>query len=414
MQQLSLKDSMESLLLKGLQIIGANKESIRNEWKRILHKEIYQLEQGYYAKILGKQLEKILFQHPPQSVSVFFDRLHQIKMPLSPIETHHILIYLASLENIIHKIIRPDKNSTYHEYHAIHYLFSKMSKELVSRHSHYTIDQHQSVRLSDISLTELLSTLQVKIESEQKKATATHDYEHDALLLFNQWIMRSGNFQHSVENIISGFVHCLPFTRCALFTHEREKGVGLMGYRLKGIEKITENISNILPVVHNIKKLINLQPIYIANAEDHFPVEYVQKFQLKSVVMVPLFVSSKNKLTGIAILDCGENKSFELSQELLVPLMRFGQSAAELLNAHWEGKVSSMTLVPEKPLTPREIDVLQLMANGLSIAEAANELKLSSYTVRDYVSTIIKKLGAKNRTHAAVLGASRGFISLKA
>ncbi|MDR4886126.1 LuxR C-terminal-related transcriptional regulator [Fredinandcohnia sp. QZ13] len=172
--------------------------------------------------------------------------------------------------------------------------------------------------------------------------------------------------------------------------------MGLIGYCLKDIEKIIENISNILPVVHNIKKLINLQPIYIANVEDHFPAEYVQKFKLKSVVMVPLFVSSKNKLTGIAILDCGENTSFELSQELLISLMRFGQSAAEVLDAHWEGRMSSMTPVTEKSLTPREIDVLQLMANGFSISEAANNLKLSSYTVRDYVSTIIKKLGANS------------------
>src|SRR5699024_12245521 len=51
-------------------------------------------------------------------------------------------------------------------------------------------------------------------------------------------------------------------------------------------------------------------------------------------------------------------------------------------------------------LSPREIEVLKLMEKGASTHEAASALHLREYTVRDYVSTIMQKLGARNRTEA--------------
>jgi DNA-binding NarL/FixJ family response regulator len=52
-----------------------------------------------------------------------------------------------------------------------------------------------------------------------------------------------------------------------------------------------------------------------------------------------------------------------------------------------------------------------LIAEGASINEAAQQLHLSSYTVRDYVSIIIQKLAAKNRTDAAVKAIRMKLIS---
>ncbi|MFS0863207.1 response regulator transcription factor [Fredinandcohnia sp. 179-A 10B2 NHS] len=408
--QLSLKANMESILLKGLHILWSNKDAITREWRRLLQKDEAILEQSLYAKKLVVQIEKALIDSCAPTITTFFKNLSPIKVPLSPYESNQFIMFLTYLENIVHKITRTTMNSTYHEYQAIHYLFSKISKELLANSKNES-ETDENVRLSDLTLQQLLSTLQMKIEATQNQNPLT-DYENEAVLLFNQWILRSTNFNNAVENIASGFVNCLPFNRCALFSHEREKGVGLMGYHVKDIEKITENITNVPSVLHNIKKLFNLQPIYIANAAQAFPEEYVEKFQLESVVMVPLYASSKNKLLGIAIVDCGEGTYFELSQELVIALMRFGQSAAELLEAHWDGRAPNLSDSTTPTLSPREIDVLQLMANGLSISEAAEELQLSSYTVRDYVSAIIRKLNAKNRTHAAVIGAAKGLIRL--
>lgn len=50
-------------------------------------------------------------------------------------------------------------------------------------------------------------------------------------------------------------------------------------------------------------------------------------------------------------------------------------------------------------LSPRELEIVQLIAGGLSDKEIANELKISYGTVRDYVNRATIKYSAFNRTH---------------
>jgi NarL family two-component system response regulator LiaR len=68
--------------------------------------------------------------------------------------------------------------------------------------------------------------------------------------------------------------------------------------------------------------------------------------------------------------------------------------------------------VTADPLTPRELDVLQLMAMGLGNAEIADELTLSLSTVRNHVSSILNKLHLANRTQAALYALRKGIASL--
>jgi two-component system, NarL family, response regulator DesR len=64
----------------------------------------------------------------------------------------------------------------------------------------------------------------------------------------------------------------------------------------------------------------------------------------------------------------------------------------------------------ESPLTEREREVLSASANGATIEDVARELYLSEGTVRNYLSTAIKKLGARNRVEAARLAERRGWL----
>ncbi len=63
-------------------------------------------------------------------------------------------------------------------------------------------------------------------------------------------------------------------------------------------------------------------------------------------------------------------------------------------------------------LTPREIDVLRLIAGGNANKEIAAQLSLTEETVKGHVKNILAKLGANDRTHAVTLGLKRGFIDL--
>ena len=63
-------------------------------------------------------------------------------------------------------------------------------------------------------------------------------------------------------------------------------------------------------------------------------------------------------------------------------------------------------------LTPRELDVLRLIAGGNANKEIAARLLITEETVKAHVKSILAKLGANDRTHAVTIGLKRGFIDL--
>lgn len=64
------------------------------------------------------------------------------------------------------------------------------------------------------------------------------------------------------------------------------------------------------------------------------------------------------------------------------------------------------------PLTPRELEILEMMAEGRSNRAIAAGLRISAQTVKFHVASILAKLGAASRTEAVTSGVRHGLIAL--
>jgi len=82
--------------------------------------------------------------------------------------------------------------------------------------------------------------------------------------------------------------------------------------------------------------------------------------------------------------------------------------AGKVLDQVSSHQTQPATLITSK-LTEREIEVLSLIARGLSNADIADRLFLSDGTVRNHVSSILAKLGVSDRTQAAVIAIQHGL-----
>lgn len=303
-------------------------------------------------------------------------------------EPEALIFHLNLLENAAHKVLKSRITYSSKLHPSVHYLFSKISEVMLfhSEKDNYSIWK-------------------------------------DAVILFNEWIIRSQNFRESIENICFGFGYFLPFKRCALFkfTNEESIGIGLYGhhFNIDEVQAIAEKITNIPVLSESLVKLKsqghemkNFQPIYIPVAENDLPELYVKKFGLGSLIIVPIYVPEEGKIIGGVILDQGQGSHFTVDTSLFPALMKFGQSSGELLSKFIKADIKKQDLHAgdSVSLSPRETEIIKLLADGASTAEAALKLYLSEFTVRDYISNIMKRLNAQNRTEVAVKAIRMGII----
>lgn len=68
------------------------------------------------------------------------------------------------------------------------------------------------------------------------------------------------------------------------------------------------------------------------------------------------------------------------------------------------------TIKMSNKLTPREVEILYLVANGYSNSEIASILFLSPHTIKVIVTSILRKLSARNRAQAVFIAAYSGVL----
>jgi DNA-binding NarL/FixJ family response regulator len=87
-----------------------------------------------------------------------------------------------------------------------------------------------------------------------------------------------------------------------------------------------------------------------------------------------------------------------------------------LVTTHLNGRVERSTEASRAlaRLTPRELEVLRLIAAGRSNAELAGELYLAETTVKTHVGRLLDKLGARDRVQLVVLAHRWGVVNPRA
>jgi DNA-binding NarL/FixJ family response regulator len=105
-----------------------------------------------------------------------------------------------------------------------------------------------------------------------------------------------------------------------------------------------------------------------------------------------------------------DRKAAEAKLEQALALATQHGLSRVLARARGSGATASVT-VAEEGLSGREIDVLRLVAQGLSNREIGRALFISEHTTASHIRSILRKTGASNRTEAAAYAHRRGLVN---
>lgn len=150
---------------------------------------------------------------------------------------------------------------------------------------------------------------------------------------------------------------------------------------------------------------LELAPDFVHNAPalvvlvDNAPIEWVAEAYTHGVVAVFPRDVRADELHG-AVQSAGAG---------LVTLTRENYAA---LGLGARGLRTSTTANDIELLTPRETEILGMLADGLANKEIAVRLHISSHTVKSHVQSLFSKLGADTRAEAVAVGVRRGLILL--
>ena len=125
---------------------------------------------------------------------------------------------------------------------------------------------------------------------------------------------------------------------------------------------------------------------------------------------VLMLTSSEDQEDVIAALDAG-------ASGYVTKGIRYSDLVAAVREVHGGGRPLGEAIArklasrdPGCPLTPREVEVLRLLREGLTAVEIAAQLAISPRTTRGHIEAIKTRLGAANTTQAVAIGFERGLL----
>ncbi|WP_077212874.1 response regulator transcription factor [Bacillus dakarensis] len=200
--------------------------------------------------------------------------------------------------------------------------------------------------------------------------------------------------------MIQGCTQFFPFKRASIYSFSRLSYVGEGLFVVDedvcySIKSIKEDIRNIPPIYEAI---IQNKPKYIQIRDNNYPQKYVEDYKLTSFIFIPICYDKT--VVGGVILD-KYNGTHPLPQDLIDSVYLYFQKAFGSGDQNSRG---------DHQLSKREVEVLHKLSLGYSMKEMASTMKISEFTARDYITSAVRKLGAKHRTEAVAMALRMGIF----
>lgn len=189
-----------------------------------------------------------------------------------------------------------------------------------------------------------------------------------------------------------------------------EDGMEVVGSAANGEEAVSRTAHQEFDVI-----LLDLQMPRKSGVEAI--VEIKERDAGARILVLTSFSDNENVFAAIKAGASGYILKDATPQELLAAIrnVHSGKSSIDpeiaLKVIHEMNRPSNLPLT-EEPLTEREMQILQLVARGLSNQQIAEELVISERTARTHISNILAKLHLANRTQAALYALRQGIANL--
>jgi DNA-binding CsgD family transcriptional regulator len=202
-----------------------------------------------------------------------------------------------------------------------------------------------------------------------------------------------------------GFTSLFPFSCVHLYNY------AILSGTIEGVLDVNNNGTSPLNIKDDIRNLsVVRKAIQKQEAVYSFGIEFTQEapatyvamdMYRSSVLVVP--ITSNATVIGYACPG-SYNGSDSINDPLLQRLTLYGRLIGNaLVSLNHTGNFNK--------LSKRELEILQRISWGETVKEIANNLRISEFTIQDYIKSSIKKLHAHNRIHAVSEALRLGFIT---
>lgn len=265
----------------------------------------------------------------------------------------------------------------------------------------YSIDHIES-KMIKRELELLLEIMYSLIRVANLKIVEPHMIEESDRITEIVEILLSNQEQTGIIYTLRKIEEIFSFKRSSYYAYipETDGIKAIFGQDMQRIKTLKETLTSQKPfdLAYQTKKAV-----YIKDCSLHFDRQLVEEFNLVSMVIVPVY--SQKMMCGWLLLD-NIGVEFSKSPEVLTGLERVARLLGTCID------IKGLYAVNDKNelFSTREYEVLTLLTEGFDNKEIGKELHISSNTVRDYISQLMVKLDARNRTHLVSIALRKKFI----